>query len=105
MPKSHANLLPGRQPIVGTLLFKVLPLPDSREITAEKNDRKHDQIGYDRLRERVRAVLNASPSKTTSPIARLPIIPRRRNRALPAALTSSHCFRSIWEERNMPKSV
>jgi hypothetical protein len=47
------NLLPRRQPIFGILLFKILPLPDSREIAAEKKEREHQESGYDAFPERV----------------------------------------------------
>jgi hypothetical protein len=48
---------------------------------------------------------NASPSRTTSPQARLPTILRRTNRAFPAAFAASHCFLSICEELSTPERL
>src|SRR5579862_2997850 len=53
---SPPDLLPRRKPIFGILLFKVAPLPHSREIAAEKKEREHDESGYDTLSERMRRV-------------------------------------------------
>jgi hypothetical protein len=46
-----SNLFPGRQLIFGIFLFKVLPLPDSREIASEKKDREHDEKDHDAFPE------------------------------------------------------
>ena len=40
----------------GILLFKVPPLPDSREITAEKKEREHDESRHDAFPKHVRGI-------------------------------------------------